>query len=100
MWVGEYQGHKLAVKVLRVYSTNDLEKITGVSLFVAVQTYALTSWLGQRFCKEVVTWKALHHPNVLLLLGVTMTVQQFAMVPEWMENGSINEFIKTHKDTN
>ena len=54
----------------------------------------------QRFCKEVVTWKALRHPNVLPLLGVTMGNYQFAMASEWMENGNINEFIKAHRDAN
>jgi len=47
-----------------------------------------------------VTWKALCHQNVLPLLGVTMSNKQFAMVSEWMDNGNINEFIKTHKDVN
>ena len=52
------------------------------------------------FCKEVVTWNALHHPNVLPLLGVTMGSPRFAMVSEWMANGNINEFVKANKDTN
>ena len=39
-------------------------------------------------------WKALCHPNVLPLLGVTMTETQFMMASKWMENGNINEFIK------
>ena len=44
------------------------------------------------------TWKALRHQNVLPLLGVMMSDDQFAMVSEWMANGTINEFIKTHRD--
>ena len=52
----------------------------------------------QRFCKEVITWNALSHPNVLPLLGMTMGSQEFVLVSEWMENGNINEFIKAHKD--
>ena len=39
-------------------------------------------------------WRSLHHPNVLPLLGVTMTEDQFVMVSEWMPNGNINEFMK------
>jgi serine/threonine protein kinase len=54
----------------------------------------------QRFCKEVVTWKTLRHPNVLSLLGFTMGNGQFAMVSEWMINGNINEFVKARKDVN
>ena len=41
------------------------------------------------------TWRALRHPNVLPLLGVTMTETLFAMVSEWMVKGDINEFVKS-----
>ena len=54
--------------------------------------------LVQKFCREVVTWKTLRHPNVLPLIGVMMTGTQFAMVSEWMENGNINDFVKGHPD--
>ena len=43
-------------------------------------------------------WSALRHPNVLPLLGATITGLQFVMVSEWMANGSINEFLKSHPD--
>ena len=52
----------------------------------------------QGFCKEVVAWSSLRHPNVLPLLGATMTDTQFVMVSEWMENGDINEFVGAHPD--
>ena len=48
----------------------------------------------------MVTWKALDHPNVLPLLGVTMGNNHFAMVSEWMVNGNINEYIRTNRDAN
>ena len=54
----------------------------------------------QRFCKEVITWKALHHPNTLPLLGVMMSGNQFVMVSEWMAHGNITQFIETHRDAN
>ena len=44
-------------------------------------------------------WSALRHPNVLSLLGATMTGTQFVMVSEWMANGNINEFVEVHPDT-
>ena len=50
----------------------------------------------QRFCREVVTWNALRHPNVLPLLGVTMTENLFVVVSEWMAKGNINEFVKVN----
>ena len=54
----------------------------------------------QRFCKEFITWKSLRHPNILSLLGVIMSEDQFAMVSEWMPNGDINQFVKAHGDVN
>lgn len=48
----------------------------------------------QRFCKQVVAWKALRHPNVLSLTGVTMADNRFVMVSEWMKNGNIIDFLK------
>ena len=54
----------------------------------------------QRFCKEVIPWRALCHQNVLPLIGVTMSDNQFTMVSEWMVNGNVNEFVKTHRDAN
>ena len=45
-------------------------------------------------------WNALRHPNVLSLLGVTLSDEHFTMVSEWMANGNINEFVKTHRDAN
>ena len=56
--------------------------------------------IAQRFCKEVLTWKSLRHQNILPLLGVTMSNNQFAMVSEWMANGNVNEFIKLHSEVN
>ena len=44
----------------------------------------------------VVTWKALCHPNVLPLLGVTMSETRFMMVSEWMVNGDISEFVNAN----
>lgn len=41
-------------------------------------------------------WKFLRHPNILPLIGVTMSEARFAMISDWMTNGNINEFVKTH----
>jgi serine/threonine protein kinase len=46
------------------------------------------------------TWNTLRHPNVLALVGVTMTEQEFVMVSEWMENGNITTFLKTNINAN
>jgi len=43
-----------------------------------------------------VAWGALRHPNVLPLLGVTISEDRFVMVSEWMVGGNINEYVKAH----
>ena len=40
------------------------------------------------------TWSSLHHPNVLPLLGVTMSETRLSIVTEWMANGNVDEFVK------
>jgi serine/threonine protein kinase len=54
----------------------------------------------QRFCREAVAWKHLRHPNVLPLLGVTVSERRFAMVSKWMEHGNINEFVEKYEHVN
>ena len=52
----------------------------------------------QSFCKEVVLWKTLSHPNILTLVGVQgdMEKGQFVTVSEWMAHGNIMEYIKSN----
>jgi len=89
-----YEGRQVAVKVVRMYVADDLDIILGVSLLPTISH--LSDRTDQRFCRESVVWKHLRHPNILPLLGVTVNVHRFAMVSEWMENGNINAFIKSH----
>ena len=103
MWKDEHEGIEVAVKVLKVFVTSDLVKIRRVSFLLLICQRARVDRLvpmAQRFCREVLTWKGLRHENVLPLLGVTMSGNQFAMVSEWMVNGNINEFVKMHRDAN
>jgi len=93
VWKGTHRGQEVAAKALRVRSTNDFERIrkVGCPRFVCK---SIDRRPVQGFCREVVAWGALHHPNVLPLLGVTMSENQLVMVAEWMEKGNINEFVK------
>ena len=54
----------------------------------------------QKFCHEVVLWKQFRHPNLLPLLGATKSSDTLTMVSEWMENGTIMDFIVAHPGTN
>ncbi|KAF9780764.1 kinase-like domain-containing protein [Thelephora terrestris] len=78
----ECGGREVAIKALWPRSDLSLETMTN------------------RFCKEVITWKSLRHPNILPLQGATMTGNRFAMVSEWMTNGNIKEYTAAHQDTN
>ena len=99
VWKGEWGGQSVAVKVIRAYSQGDSEKMVGVRyrLYYLLMCRCADTPV-QRFCKEVVTWKSLHHLNVLPLMGVTMTDGRFEVVSEWMVNGNINEFLKKNPD--
>ena len=101
VWKSEHEGMEVAVKVLKVYESSDLGKIRRVGFPICQRAHVDPLVPNtQRFCKEVITWKALRHQNTLPLLGVMINDNQFAMVSEWMANGNINAFIKTHKDAN
>ena len=50
----------------------------------------------QAFCKEVVVWKRLTHPNVLPLLAITVTPCQ--LISNWVSGGNLLEFVKKRPD--
>jgi len=61
------------------------------SLFILITDRVL-----QRFYRGVVVWRALRHPNILPLLGVTITEDHLVALSEWMMDGTITEFVKVH----
>ncbi|KAF9642586.1 kinase-like protein [Thelephora ganbajun] len=98
----EYRGREVAVKALRVYN-NGSQGIINVSHRLGpIPLQVLVNWAQplQIFCKEVITWRVLRHPNVLPLLGAIMTNNRFAMMSGWMTNGNINQFVTAHPDAN
>ena len=50
----------------------------------------------QIFCQEAVVWKHLTHPNVLPLLGVTVT--PFQLISSWMSGGDLPYYLKENPD--
>ncbi|KAF9644313.1 kinase-like protein [Thelephora ganbajun] len=77
---GRHNGREVVAKALRLSLKDDFEPIR------------------KKFCREVVMWKALRHPNLLPLIGVSTTENRLMIVSEWMGNGNINEFLKANVD--
>jgi serine/threonine protein kinase len=97
---GRCVGHLVAVKTLRVAEKDDLLKIRKVSVnaIFAATWDPVSITLLQQFCKEVILWNTLAHPNVLRLVGVLGGVEkgQFVAVSEWMKHGNITEYIRNN----
>ncbi|KAF9789239.1 kinase-like domain-containing protein [Thelephora terrestris] len=76
--LGQYKGCTVAVKRMRETMADGLEKIR------------------KRFCKEVVLWNFMSHPNVSKLVGVLEGVAEgrFVTVSEWMPRGNIIEYTR------
>ena len=53
---------------------------------------------AQSFARELVIWVQLQHKNILSLIGVTVIDGMPVLASEWMENGTMNEYLKTHED--
>jgi serine/threonine protein kinase len=94
MWKSRYYGREVAIKALKIYPGHDVEKVRKVSYSRLLCVSVDQPCHVQRFCEEVITWKALRHPNILPLLGATMTEARFVMISEWMVKGDINKFVK------
>ena len=97
---GRYMGHPVAVKNLKVTVQDDFVKIRKVSannIFPATWD-AVSIILLQQFCREVVLWNTLSHPNVLKLVGVQEDMErgQFITVSGWMAHGNIMEYIRNN----
>lgn len=82
LWKRDWNGRKVAVKALRFGPDDDRSKTT------------------KRFCKEVLLWKRLNHPNILPFHGAAVNQNQFCMVSPWMENGNVLSYTRKNPDAN
>lgn len=56
--------------------------------------------VGQEFCREVVKWKQFKHPNLLPFVGTKKVSRTLMIVSEWMEHGTIMEFVTARPESN
>jgi len=97
---GRYMGCLVAVKRLRIAEHDNFVEIRKVSIndISSAARDTVSNIPLQRFCKMVILWGTLSHPNVLKFTGVRgdMEEPQFTTVSEWMAHGNIMDYIKHH----
>ncbi|KAG9109089.1 hypothetical protein FRC07_008368, partial [Ceratobasidium sp. 392] len=82
VWCGRLQnGAKVAVKCLRLHTVDEAH-----------------SKVLKHAARELYYWSKLKHENVLKLLGFAMFQGQLAMISRWMENGTLNDYIRKHPE--
>jgi serine/threonine protein kinase len=96
---GEYLGYTVAIKDLKMNEGN-FDKVFKVRLTNPARTRFST--LNQRFCREIVGWKHLSHPNILPLLGVSVSTNpyRFRIISEWMPNGNVMLYTRSNPEAN
>ena len=94
----------MAIKHLRIGTKDEFDKIFKVSDYTLSRPGILHCSFEstQRLCREVLIWKRLSHPNVLPLLGVSVSrdPQHFRIITEWMPNGNAMEYVRSNPEAN
>lgn len=95
--VGKYKGNLVTVATRAISPKNNPDWIRQVcSVFIISPSEADGRVSFQAFCKQVVLWSKLSHPNVLKLLGAYGDMEKgpLTTVSGWTEGGDIMEYIK------
>ncbi|KAF6753020.1 kinase-like domain-containing protein [Ephemerocybe angulata] len=76
------KGTPICFRVLRMYDVPEEEREV----------------LYKKFCKEVLVWRQLKHPNVLPFLGANTESfkPRFCFLSYWMNHGSITAYLRKH----
>lgn len=91
---------KVAVKRFRVILEND-ETFAEVSLSQSSRRDGdVDKFSAQSLKREVLIWNQLQHANVLPLLGIAVIDGIPCTVSDWMENGTMDTYLKSHEDVN
>ena len=107
---GKYNGQKVAIKALKFYQSDDPAKKrertkVRYPVLVGYPGYADADHpIVQQFCKEVVIWKNLSHPNILPFIGAALATEpnseKYEIVSEFMKNGNIMRFMERNPGVN
>jgi len=95
VWEGICNDKRVAIKALRVYKRDDIQNVRKVSHHIQyyLSPAPPVDCRHQVFCKEVVIWKRISHPNVVPFLGVSEAPTPLCMVSEWMPNGNVRDYV-------
>ncbi|KAJ7430454.1 kinase-like domain-containing protein, partial [Mycena galericulata] len=76
IWKGLVEGHRVAVKVMRIFRDVDVKAAL------------------KEFGREAVIWRQLSHPNLLPFLGLYFLGSRLCLVSPWMEGGDLVRYLK------
>ncbi|KAG9074908.1 hypothetical protein FS749_013484 [Ceratobasidium sp. UAMH 11750] len=80
VWCGNlHDSTRVAIKSLRLHTVDEVN-----------------SKVVKHAARELYFWSKLKHRNVLELLGFAIFQEQLAMISPWMENGTLNDYIRKH----
>lgn len=97
---GKLRGERsdVAIKLLRPNPTAERQKVSSRTM-KADGTLIYCQDLLHEFVREAVLWsRAMHHDNVIPLLGVARLDGSVAFVSPWMHNGNLAIHLKVHQD--
>ena len=96
MYRGTLDGSRVCAKRVRVYTKEGIQGSTKVRSNAVTFPIYHHQQDPQIFYREAVMWKRLVHPNILPLLGITITPLQ--LISTWMPGGDLTGYIKNHTD--
>ena len=96
---GEYSGLHVAIKRLKMNEGDSDRSFEVPSFSSARRNHSVST---QRFCREIIGWKYLSHPNILPLLGVSVSADPhcFRILTEWMPGGNVVQYAKSNPEAN
>ena len=98
MYMGSLNASRIGIKRIRAYTTDDPRRAK--KKYVLPPSFPLPVVTNeiQIFCQEAVVWKRFTHPNVLPLLGVTVT--PFQLISNWLSGGDLPDYLKKNPGAN
>ena len=80
-------------------SGSTTERITSLRSAPPPINFTYTSISLQRYDKQLTTWKQLHHPNVVPILGAGPDIAELCIVCPWMPD-NLPQHLREHHDAN